>query len=93
MTQQVVDEPLAKINKVIACQFIEVCGHLFVRSSLNVPRQHFSQLRVGTLTGPLQNPGSFLFQPFCFRLAAVLGIILLLHDPVSATLYLSDRQP
>jgi len=54
--------------------YIEVCGHLFMHSSLNIPL-----VEVWTLTGPVQDFDSFLF-------AGVLGIIVLLHDPISAKL-------
>lgn len=41
-----------------------------------------SRAEVWTRTRPLQHPHSFLCQPACSWLAAVLGIIVLLHDPV-----------
>ena len=47
-------------------------------SSLKVPPQHFIQVEVWTLTGPLQHLDSFLFHTFCCRSAAVFGIIVLL---------------
>lgn len=34
-------------------QFIEVCRHSFMQSSLKVPPQHLNQFAVWTLTGPL----------------------------------------
>lgn len=55
-------------------KFIDGCGD----SSLEVPQHHFSQVGVWTLTGPLQHHGSLLFQPFCYRQAVVLGIIVLI---------------
>lgn len=53
--------------------------HLCMHSSLAVLPQHFS--RVG-------QTHSFPFQIFCCRFAAVLGVIVLLHDSVSARLEL-----
>jgi len=67
-------------------QFIEVCGHLFMHTSLKEPPQHFSQVEVWTLIGKVQYLDSCLFQPFCYRFAGVLGIIVLLHDPILAKL-------
>ena len=49
-----------------------------MHSSLKVPPQHFSQVEVWTLTGPLQHLDSLLFHTFCCRSAAVFGIIVLL---------------
>ena len=57
-------------------QFIEVCGYFSVHSSLKVPPQNFSQVEVWILTGPLQHLNSFLFPTFCWRFAAVFGIIV-----------------
>lgn len=42
-----------------------------------------------TLTGPLKH----LNQSVCWRFAAVLGIIALLHDLIKARLQVSDRWP
>lgn len=57
-----------------------------MHSSLNVPPQHFKQTEVWTSTGPLQHIESFLFQPCCCIFAAVIGIIDLLHEVISAQL-------
>lgn len=44
-------------------QLLEVYGYLFLHSSLKIPLplQHFKQLKIWTLTGPLQQLHSFLF--------------------------------
>lgn len=41
---------------------------------------------VRTFTGPSQHPDSFLFQTFSCRFAAMVGIIVMLHDPLLAKL-------
>ena len=46
----------------------------------------FNHGDVWILSASLQHLKSFIFQPFCFRFAAVFGIIVLLHDVVSAKL-------
>ncbi|MEQ2314374.1 hypothetical protein AMECASPLE_011418 [Ameca splendens] len=51
----------------------EVSQHLS-----GVPTPAFIQVEVWTLTGPLQNFDSYLFELVCCRSAAVFGIIVLL---------------
>lgn len=46
---------------------------------------------VRTFTGPSQHPDSFLFQTFSCRFAAMVGIIVTLHDPLLAKLQLTDK--
>ncbi|MED6275099.1 hypothetical protein CHARACLAT_022986, partial [Characodon lateralis] len=50
---------------------------MFLHSSLNVPKQHFNQIEIGTLTRPLQHLDTFFLRPFYHRLAAVFGLIAL----------------
>jgi len=52
--------------------------HWFMHSCLQVQPQHFNQVEVWTLTGPLQRLDSFLFQTFWCIFAAVFRIIVLL---------------
>lgn len=56
------------LNVSVLLLFIEVCGHLFIHSSMKVPSQPFRRtgvFEVWTLTGPLQHLDSFLFQQSC----------------------------
>lgn len=55
----------------------------FMHRSLKVPPQHFNQFDAWTLKRSFPNIVPFLFQPFC-RFASVLGVIVLLHDPILA---------
>lgn len=41
-------------------QFIEVCEHLLIHSTLKIPLKHFSHARVWMLAGPLHHLDSFL---------------------------------
>jgi len=50
----------------------------FVHAQL--PLQHFSLVEPWILTGPVQHLDYFLFQPFCWRFANVLCIIVLLQN-------------
>lgn len=61
------------LNVSVLLLFIEVCGHLFLHSSMKVPSQPFRRtgvFEVWTLTGPLQHR-------FFFSNPAVLEIIIL----------------
>lgn len=55
-----------------------------MHSTLEVKSKQLNRVEVWTSTGLLQNLVSFLFQSFCSRCASVLGIIVVLHDSVSA---------
>lgn len=48
---------------------------------------------IWTLTGTSQHLDSFLFESFSCRFTVVLGIIALLHEPISVKFELSDRWP
>lgn len=51
-----------------------------------IPPQHFNLVEVWTLTRPLKHLDYFLLQAFCCRFVGMLGIIGLLHEPISAKL-------
>lgn len=55
-------------------------------SSSKVPPGDVNQVEVLTLTGPSLHADSLLLQPFSCRFVAVLGIIVLLQDPILAKL-------
>lgn len=73
-------------------QFIEVCRDLFMSSSVKVLHQCLNQVEVWTSDcwGTLI---LCFFQSFSWRFAALLGIIVLLCDPVWSKLYLWHRWP
>lgn len=58
-----------------------------MHSSLKFLPQHFNQVEVWALTGPLQHRDSFLFWSGSCRFTVLLGII------AQFQLHLSDRQP
>lgn len=68
-------------STLLLLQFIDVCGHSFMYSSLKAAPQHFIQVEIQTLTGPLASP-SFFSVSAILLYANVLGILDLLHDPV-----------
>lgn len=63
--------------------FASVRGDL--QAFVYAPRP-FSLFEVWNLIGSLQHLDSFLFQTFCYRFTAVLGVIVLLNDPLSSHL-------
>lgn len=62
------------------------CSHLIVHRSQEIPPQYLSQVEVRTFWA-----FSLPLQLFSCRFAAVLGILVMLNDPFSAKLQLSDR--
>ena len=67
-------------------ELIEIYRHSFMHNSVKIPPQHLNQAEVWTLTGALQQLDSFLLYPFFCRFAVLFGVIVLLHDLISAKL-------
>lgn len=58
-----------------------------MESSLNILMQQLSWTEVWTLTEPLQHFDSLFFDSLCYKFAGVLGIIVLLYNPVSGRFF------
>lgn len=65
---------------------------LYYSHVINKVFQGFSP-EIWTLTGTSLHLDSFLFESFSCRFTVVLGIIVLLHEPISVKFELSDRWP